>query len=49
MTYNEKYKAVENTLKYLVEEGIAVKLKDGNYRLKTDLELEEELNNLLNE
>lgn len=49
MTYKEKRQAVEDTLQYLIDEGMAVKLKDGRYRLKTERELEQEMEALHND
>lgn len=37
-----------DTLEYLIEEGMAVKLSDGRYRLKTERELEQEMEMLIN-
>lgn len=48
MTYKEKRQAVVETLEYLIAEGMAVKLKDGRYRLKSEKELEKEMEALLN-
>jgi hypothetical protein len=49
MTYKEKRQAVVETLEYLIAEGMAVKLSDGRYRLKTERELEQEMEALLND
>jgi hypothetical protein len=49
MTYKEKHQAVVDTLEYLIEEGMAVRLSDGRYRLKTERELEKEMEALLND
>jgi hypothetical protein len=46
MTPNELEAAVRNSLNYLIEEGLVVQI--GNkYRLKTQRELDQELQNLL--
>ena len=49
MTNKQKHQAVEKALQYLIEEGIVVKQRDGNYRLKTDIELKEEMEAILND
>lgn len=44
MTKKQKVKAVEKALQYLIAEGFVVKV--GNeYRLKTEEELQKEINN----
>jgi hypothetical protein len=40
---------VIDTLEYMIEEGMVVRLSDGRYRLKTERELEREMEVLLNE
>lgn len=47
MTEKEKREQVQQTLDYMIAEGMVVKVK-GGYRLKTERELEEEMA-LLNE
>ena len=42
MTEQEKRKQVQQTLDYMIAEGMVVKVK-GGYRLKTEQELEEEM------
>jgi len=42
MTDKEKREQVQQTLDYMIAEGIVVKVK-GGYRLKTERELEEEM------
>lgn len=49
MTQVEKRQAVEDTLKYLIEEGMVIKLSDGRYRLKSESELELEMDRILND
>jgi hypothetical protein len=49
MTNKEKKQKVINTLEYMINEGMVVKLSDGRYRLKTERELEKEMEALLNE
>lgn len=49
MTLEEKRQAVVDTLEYLINEGMAIKLSDGRYRLKTERELEKEMEALLRE
>lgn len=34
---------IQNELKYLVEEGFAIELPNGNFRMKTQEELQEEI------
>jgi uncharacterized protein YlbG (UPF0298 family) len=48
MTYNDKYDQVQQTLEYMIQEGMVKKVR-GGYRLKTELELEQEMEQLLNE
>lgn len=45
MTNKEKREAVQRELDYMIAEGMAVKTK-GGYRLKTEKELEEEMDAL---
>lgn len=40
---------VVDTLQYMIDEGMVVKLSDGRYRLKSERELEQEMEALLNE
>lgn len=42
MTDKEKREQVQQTLDYMIAEGMVVKVK-GGYRLKTERELEEEM------
>ena len=42
MTEKEKREQVQQTLNYMIAEGMVVKVK-GGYRLKTERELEEEM------
>jgi len=42
MTEQEKREQVQQTLDYLVAEGMAVKVR-GGYRMKTERELEQEM------
>lgn len=48
MNYEENYNQVENALEYMIQEGMVKKVK-GGYRLKTELELEQEMEQLINE
>jgi|LakMenEpi03Aug12_release.lakeMendotaPanAssembly.Ray.scaffolds.fasta_scaffold3943887_1 hypothetical protein len=48
MTEKEKHEQVQQTLEYLVAEGM-VKKVPGGYRLKTERELEQEMELLTNE
>lgn len=43
---NETEEYIQKHLDYLVLEGVAVKMKNGNYRLKTSEEIEVELEEL---
>ena len=45
MTDQEKREQVQQTLDYLIAEGMVVKVK-GGYRMKTERELEEEMETL---
>ena len=47
MTEKEKREQVQQTLDYMIAEGMVKKVK-GGYRLKTERELEEEMNALHN-
>ena len=49
MTNKEKKQMVIDTLEYMISEGMVVKLSDGRYRLKSERELEKEMEALLNE
>ena len=49
MTNKEKKQMVVDTLQYMIDEGMVVKLSDGRYRLKSERELEQEMEALLNE
>lgn len=46
MSYDEEIQQVRNALEYLVAEGIAIETSPGMYRLKTEKELQQELENL---
>tara|TARA_R110000868_G_scaffold103681_5_gene285348 strand:+ start:2560 stop:2709 length:150 start_codon:yes stop_codon:yes gene_type:complete len=48
MTYDEEIQLVRNSLEYLVAEGIAIETSPGMYRLKTDKELKQELEDISN-
>jgi hypothetical protein len=48
MTYKEQIQQVQNALNYLIAEGIAVEDGEGKYRLKTNKEIQEELDNAYN-
>ncbi len=48
MTNQEQYNQVKQTLEYMIQEGMVKKIK-GGYRLKTEIELEQEMEQLLNE
>lgn len=44
----EQIKIVENELNYLEKEGIVIKMPNGKYRIKTQKEIEQEIQNILN-
>jgi hypothetical protein len=48
MSKKEQYNQIQQTLEYMIQEGMVKKVKNG-YRLKTELELEQEMVQLLNE
>jgi hypothetical protein len=48
MTHQQKHEQIKQTLDYMIQEGMVKKVK-GGYRLKTEQELEEEMNQLINE
>jgi hypothetical protein len=43
MSYEEQIEQVRNSLNYLIAEGIAIETSPGMYRLKTDEEIAQEL------
>jgi hypothetical protein len=43
MTDKEKKEQIQQTLDYMIAEGMVVETKPGQYRLKTERELEEEM------
>lgn len=43
MTHEEKYEAVQQTLQYMIAEGMVKEIRLGQYRLKTEAELEQEM------
>lgn len=47
MTQQEKYEAVQQTLQYMIAEGMVREVKPGQYRLKTERELEQEMLDVL--
>jgi hypothetical protein len=49
MTKKEKEQMVLQELQYMIAEGMVVETKPGYYRLKTEQELEQEMNALYNE
>jgi hypothetical protein len=46
MTEDEKREEIQQTLKYMIAEGM-VKRVSGGYRLKTELELEQEMEQMV--
>lgn len=49
MTQQEKREAVQQTLQYMIAEGLVKEVKPGHYRLKTERELEQEMLEVLAE
>ena len=49
ITKKEKEQMVLQELQYMIAEGMVVETKPGYYRLKTERELEQEMNALYNE
>jgi hypothetical protein len=49
MTKKEKEKMVLQELQYMIAEGMVVETKPGYYRLKTERELEKEMEALYND
>lgn len=43
MTDQEKREQIQQTLNYMIAEGMVVETKPGYYRMKTERELEEEM------
>ena len=43
MTQQEKHEAVQQTLQYMIAEGMVREVRPGQYRLKTETELEQEM------
>lgn len=43
MTDQEKKEQIQQTLDYMIAEGMVVETKPGYYRMKTERELEEEM------
>lgn len=43
MTEQEKREQIQQTLDYMIAEGMVVETKPGYYRMKTERELEEEM------
>jgi len=48
LSEEDKIKVVQHHLNYLEKEGIAVKMPNGNYRLKTEKEIKQEIENIIN-
>lgn len=47
MTEQEKREAIQRELDYMIAEGLVVQTKPGYYRVKTERELEEEMDALV--
>ena len=48
MTKKEKVKQIQQTLDYLIAEGMVVEVAKGQFRLRTEEELNKELENCYN-
>lgn len=48
LTEDQKIEVVQHHLNYLEKEGMVVKMKNGNYRLKTEKEIKQELEDIIN-
>lgn len=48
LTEDQKIEVVQHHLNYLEKEGMVVKMKNGNYRLKTEEEIKQELEDIIN-
>ena len=48
LTEDQRIEVVQHHLDYLEKEGMVIKMANGNYRLKTEKEIQEELENILN-
>jgi hypothetical protein len=49
MTYKQQIQQVQNALNYLIAEGLAIEDGEGLYRLKTNKELEADMEAIHNE
>jgi len=48
LTEDQRIEVVQHHLNYLEKEGMVIKMSNGKYRLKTEKEIQEELENILN-
>lgn len=48
LTIKEREKCVQDYLNYLEAEGVAIKMSNGKYRMKTQKEIQKELDNIVN-
>jgi hypothetical protein len=48
LTEDQKIEVVQHHLNYLEKEGMVVKMKNGNYRIKTEKEIKQELEDIIN-
>lgn len=48
LTEEQRIEVVQHHLDYLEKEGMVVKMKNGKYRLKTEKEIKQEINDILN-
>jgi hypothetical protein len=48
LSLEDREKAVQQHLDYLVTEGVAVLMDNGKYRMKTEAEIETEIQNIYN-
>lgn len=48
LTEDQKIEVVQHHLNYLEKEGMVVKMKNGKYRIKTEKEIKQELEDIIN-
>ena len=48
MSQEQLEQYIENYCEYLVEEGVAVRMENGRYRMKTEEEIEKEIQDIVN-
>jgi hypothetical protein len=47
MTKQEQYNEIQQTLNYMIAEGLVTRVGSNKYRLKTEIELEQEMLDVL--